>query len=164
MRKHQSPVFPWNVGDHPEPLSVLLIRPQEGLVKLLPSEKYVHVHLPRMALTNESALSFLMPGVPSLPTVSSCNLANKTHRYLALKKNALIAQRMVGIHPLQVLLELRKSEMTARSGSFCSLGILWNLCQHVDGHTETVEGTDACLNTEVCAPSSLLAGVEHLGN
>lgn len=118
--------------------------------------------LPRMALTNESAFSFLMPGVPSLPTVSSRSPANNTHRYLALK-NAPVAQRMVGIHPLQVLLELHDSEMTARKGAFCSLGIFWNLWQHVDGHTETAEGADTCLNTDVCAPSSLLAGVEHPG-
>lgn len=31
------------------------------------SEKYVRFHLPWMALTNESALSFLMPGVPFSP-------------------------------------------------------------------------------------------------
>lgn len=71
---------------------------------------------------------------------------------------------MVGIYPLQVLLELHNSEMIARKGSFCSLGIFWNLWQHVDGHTETVEVTDACPNTEVCAPASSLASVGHPGN
>jgi hypothetical protein len=32
-----------------------------------PSEKYVPFHLPWMAFTNESALSFLMPGVSLFP-------------------------------------------------------------------------------------------------
>lgn len=59
---------------------------RQGLRNCFPSEKYVHFYLPWMALTNESALSFLMPSVPFLPVASSHNPANKTCRYFGFKK------------------------------------------------------------------------------
>lgn len=37
-------------------------------------------------MSNESALSFLMPSVAFLPTASRHNPASKTHRYFGLKK------------------------------------------------------------------------------
>ena len=54
-----------------------------------------------MAVSNESALSFLMPSVAFLPTASRHNPANKTHRYFGLKKknkHSQKAQGMVGTH------------------------------------------------------------------
>lgn len=74
-----------------------------------------------MALTNESALSLLMPGVPSPPTVSSHNPANKTHRYLAFIQMPC-TQRMLRTHrrPLAGSPRVTRRRNDRSRGSICS--------------------------------------------
>lgn len=146
MRKHQSSVFPRECREPSwaGPQSCSSVH-RQGCWNCFPLEKYVHFQLPRMAVSNESALSFLMPSVAFLPTASRHNPANKTHRYFGLKKKTNTARKHRGWLeptrvPSQALGALHWGKHDCRKSYFCSSGVSWDLGQHLDRHTETVRG------------------------
>lgn len=103
MRKHQSSVFPRECRElsRAGPQSCSSVHRQDCW-NCFPLEKYVHFQLPQMAVSNESALSFLMPDVAFLPSASRHNPANKTHRYFGLKKRKTARKHRGWLEPTRV--------------------------------------------------------------
>lgn len=142
MRKHQSCTFPQEC-QRPSctpSLSCSSVH-RQGLWNCFPSEKYVHFHLPWMALTNESALSFLMPGVP-FPWLPPVTVQPITPIGIWLKKKNTPKPRGQLESPSVPLTgspPVTQCKMTARRGSFHFLGISSGLGQYLDRHTQAVE-------------------------
>ena len=105
-----------------------------------------------MALTNESALSFLMPGVPFLPTVSPVTIQPIKATGIWIKKIPESSQdsqnppvslfRFFWSYMMQKKKKKEKKKRKKRllGKVFCSLGIFSSLGQHVDGHRQGGEG------------------------